>query len=626
MTIWSAEIKELEKLNEPISGRLPGLEKEMGQLLKTGDENVAMLYSRRCLEIIVTDLCETELKRDRKTEPLKGIIDKLHKEQKVPSYIITSMHGLNTLSTYGAHPKDFDPEQVKPALNNLAIIMKWYLRSRGIHIAVTPSSPEEEAETVEKRHLTDPARLEKSIAVLPFINDSPDQENTYFINGVMEEILNNLQKIKALRVISRTSAEQYRAQKKPISEIAEELGVNYIVEGSGQKYGNSFRLRAQLIKAERETHLWGESFQQKITEVEDIFNIQTQIAESIAAELKAVMSPEEKQRIEKIPATNLAVYEEYLKARSYWNDFTRESLNKALEFLNSAVEKDPDWAPLYAGLTQVWMGIQQMGYEPPSVAAPKIFENLNKALELDPDLAELHYFNACIANLMEWNWEKSEKEFLMALAINPNDSLSRVFYSQLLAVLNRNDEALAQGKLAYSLDPLNPNMKVWYTATLMAAGDFKTCMALAEEVEAVDPGNFLANNAILMAAYRTKEYEKVLRAEKYLLPVLILIEEDTFKEIERIYNKHGIVLAYNEIMKYLEKFAQNNPISPLDMAFRYITANQLDKAMDCIEKGFEIHDPAMTYIATKICNFDPLFKNPRFIAICEKMNLQLPQD
>ncbi|MCJ7526221.1 MAG: serine/threonine-protein kinase, partial [Candidatus Aminicenantes bacterium] len=119
-----------------------------------------------------------------------------------------------------------------------------------------------------------PDQPEKSIAVLPFINDSPDQENTYFINGVMEEILNNLQKIKALRVISRTSVEQYRERKKPVHEIAAELGVNYIVEGSAQKYGNAFRLRAQLIMAEHETHLWGESFQQKITDVEDIFNIQ----------------------------------------------------------------------------------------------------------------------------------------------------------------------------------------------------------------------------------------------------------------------------------------------------------------------------------------------------------------
>lgn len=625
MTIWSAEIKELEKLNEPISGRLPGLEKEMGQLLKTGDENVAMLYSRRCLEIIVTDLCETELKRARKTEPLKGIIDKLHKEEKVPSYIITSMHGLNTLSTYGAHPKDFDPEQVKPALINLAIIMKWYLRSRGIDITVTPSSPEEEAETVEKRHLTDQARLEKSIAVLPFINDSPDQENTYFINGVMEEILNNLQRIKDLRVISRTSAEQYRGQKKPISEIAEELGVKYIVEGSGQKYGNSFRLRAQLIMAEHESHLWGESFQQKITEVEDIFNIQTNIAENIAKELKAVISPEEKKLIEKIPSTNLTVYEEYLKARSYFGDFSRESLYKALEYLNSAIEKSPGWAPLYAGLTQVWMVIQQAGYEPPSITAPKIFENLNKALELDPDLAEAHYFNAMIAHLVEWNWEKSEKEFLKALAINPNDSLSRICYSQLLAaVLHRNDEALAQAELAFSLDPLNPIMKWLYAATLMATGDSKTSLSLAEEAAAADPSNIMANSCIIMAAYRLKEYDKVLRAEKYVLP--IPIEEDTFKEIERIYRESGIISAYEEILKRLEKFAENNYIQFLEMTYRYLFTNQPDKAMDWVEKGFEMHDPQMSYISSTIYYLDPLFGNPRFIAICEKMDLPIPKN
>ena len=213
MPIWSAEIKELERLNTSLAGHVPSLEKEMGLLLRTEDENVAMLYSRRCLEVIVTDLCETELKRPRKTEPLKGIIDKLNKEEKVPSYIITSMHGLNSLSTYGAHPKDFDPDQVKPALNNLAIIMKWYLTYKGIEISINPFSTEEEVITVGRKHIKDTTKLEKSVAVLPFINDSPDQENTYFINGVMEEILNNLQKMKDLRVISRTSAEQYRGQK-----------------------------------------------------------------------------------------------------------------------------------------------------------------------------------------------------------------------------------------------------------------------------------------------------------------------------------------------------------------------------------------------------------------------------
>jgi TolB-like protein len=265
------------------------------------------------------------------------------------------MHGLNTLSTYGAHPKDFDPEQVKPALNNLAIIMKWYLRYRGIEITVTPSSPVEEAETVEKRQLTYPVRFEKSIAVLPFINDSPDQENTYFINGVMEEILNNLQRIKDLRVISRTSAEQYRGQKKSISEIAQELGVNYIVEGSGQKYGNSFRLRAQLIMAEHESHLWGESFQQKITEVEDIFNIQTKIAETIADELKAVITPEEKQLIEKVPTSNNEAYEAYIKGRFYLQNPNQNNLDISQKHFELAIEKDPGYAHAYAGIAYIWL-------------------------------------------------------------------------------------------------------------------------------------------------------------------------------------------------------------------------------------------------------------------------------
>jgi hypothetical protein len=134
MTNWSGETKELDKLYESFKGHLPEIEKELEPLIKTQDANVVMLYSRRCLEVIITDLCETELKRPRKTEPLKGIIDKLNSEEKVPSYIIASMLGLNSLSTYGAHPKDFDPEQVKPVINNLAIIIKWYLKFKGYQI------------------------------------------------------------------------------------------------------------------------------------------------------------------------------------------------------------------------------------------------------------------------------------------------------------------------------------------------------------------------------------------------------------------------------------------------------------------------------------------------------------
>ena len=623
MAIWSAEIKELERLNVSLIGHFPELEKEMGQLVKTEDENVAMLYSRRCLEIIVTDLCEFELKRPRKTEPLKGIIDKLNKEEKVASYIVTSMHSLNSLSTYGAHPKDFDPEQVKPALSNLSIILKWYLKYKGIEILSKPSLAEEDAKVGIGKQVSDVTRLEKSVAILPFKNDSKDEENTYFINGLMEEILNNLQKIKDLRVISRTSVEQYRNQTKPIPEIAKELGVNYIVEGSGQKYGNSFRLRTQLIMAEHESHLWGESFQQKITNVEDIFNIQIRIAESIADELKAIISPEEKKLIEKIPAADLEVYDKYLKARSYWNDFTRESLFRAIEYLNSAIEKNPDWAPLYAGLAEVWIWIQQSGWEQPSVAGPKIIENLNKAMELDPDLAEVHYQVAVMAQLVEWDWKKSEKEFLKSLAINPNNPLSRLMYAQLLLILNRPDESLAQRELAISLDPLNFFTKLLYIGTLVQAGDCKASISLMEEALKVNPEDLNINQMLEIAAYKCKDYDKVIRSLKYGLP--FPFEEDKYKEIERIYRESGIVSAYEELMKHLEKITEKDYFGFFDMAFRYIFANQPDKAMNWIEKGFESHDPLMTYITKSAQILEPLFGNPRFIAICEKMKLPLPK-
>jgi len=619
MAIWTVEIKEIERVNESLKGHFPELEKEVGQLVKTEDENVAMLYSRRCLEVIVTDLCECELKRPRKTEPLKGIIDKLNKEEKVASYIVTSMHSLNSLSTYGAHPRDFDPEQVKPAISNLAIILKWYLKYKGIEILRKSSIAEEDVIAGIGKQAPDATKLEKSVAILPFKNDSKDEENTYFINGLMEEVLNNLQKIKDLRVISRTSVEQYRNQTKPIPEIAKELGVNYIVEGSGQKYGSSFRLRVQLIMAEHESHLWGESFQKTITEVEDIFNIQIKIAESIAEELKVVISPGEKKLIEKIPAADIEVYDEYLKARSYWTDFTKESLYKAVEYLTRAIEKNPNWAPLYAGLAEVWIWIQQAGWEQASVAGPIIFQNLNKAMELDPDLAEVHYQCAVSAQLVEWDWKKSEKEFLKSLAINPNNPLARLMYAQLLLILNRPDESLAQRELAISLDPLNPVTKLIYMGTLVQAGECKASLSLLEEAWATNPEDLNYNALIELAAYMCKDFDRVIRSLKYALP--FPFEENKYKEIERIYRESGIVSAYEELMKYMEKFADANYIGFFDMTYRYIIANQSDKAMDWIEKGFESHDPLMSYITQTAHILEPLFGNPRFIAICEKMNL-----
>jgi adenylate cyclase len=463
----------------------------------------------------------------------------------------------------------------------------------------------------------------KSIAVLPFKNLSNDPDQQYFSDGMMEEILDRLFKIGDLKVISRTSSMHYKNTDKSIKEIARELGVASIIEGSVRRIGNNVRIAVQLIDAGTDTHLWSEMYNADLGNLSSIFIIQSEVAQSVARELKAVISPQEIKLIEKIPAIDIDVYDEYLKARSYFSDYSRESLYKAIEYLNSAIEKKPDWAPLYAGLAEIWIWIQQDGWETPSVAGPKIVENLNKAMELDPDLAEVHYQSAVMAQLVEWDWGKSEKEFLKSLAINPNNALTRLMYAQLLLILNRSDESLAQREIAISLDPLNPVTKLMYIGTLVQAGDCKTSLPLFEEALFANPEEYNLNGMLLVAAYKCEDYDKVIRSLKYGLP--IPFEEEKYKEIKRIYDVSGIVPAFEELMKYMEKYAEKNYVGFVFWAFGYIVANKPDKAMEWIEKGFESHDPLMTYITKSAQIFEPLFGNPRFIAICEKMNLPLPK-
>ena len=303
----------------------------------------------------------------------------------------------------------------------------------------------------------------------------------------MEEILNNLQKIKDLRVISRTSVEQYRGQSKPISEIAEELGVNYIVEGSGQKYGSSFRLRAQLIMAHMETHFWGESFQQKITEVEDVFNIQIKIAESIASELKAAISPEEKELIAKIPTKDNQAYEAYLKGKFYLQNPSQNNLDISQKHFELAIEKDCGYALAYTGIAYIWLIRQQMGFTIPEEAGAKIMEAILKAEELDSNIAEIHVMKACINYLGVWDWNTSESEFRKAIEINPNHAEAHGLYAQLLYILGRPEEAIKHSELSAKLDPLNQLVKMWYGFNFLYEKRYDETISIYREVLQTGP-------------------------------------------------------------------------------------------------------------------------------------------
>jgi len=384
MSIWSAEIKELEKLYESLKGHLPGLEKELERLVKADDENMILLYSRRCLEVIITDLCECELKRDRGTEPLKGIIDKLNKDKKVPSHIITSMDHLNSLSAYGAHPKDFEPEQLKPVLVNLDIIIKWYLKYKEPDSDIKVKLPKEithgikRTENVKKEITISRKRLagilggsigiiasvvavlyfsniigksrqikelEKSIAVLPFFNNSPDTSNIYLCNGIMDDILTQLHKIGDLNVKSRTSAERYRILDKDIIRIGKELGVSYIIEGSVSKLGDNLQITVQLINVKNGNHLWAEPFNGKYTT--EIFDFLNNVAKKVASSVNAVITPTEEKRIDTRTTNEIAAYD--LTKRGHemirkWR-FTKDTLTLKLanNLLDQSLKVDPEY-------------------------------------------------------------------------------------------------------------------------------------------------------------------------------------------------------------------------------------------------------------------------------------------
>jgi TolB-like protein len=458
----------------------------------------------------------------------------------------------------------------------------------------------------------------KGLVVLPFENYTGDEHLDYVADGMHASLIGDMGKLGALRVIGKTSSSVFKNSGKSAPEIARELHVDALVEPTVTCYGDSVCIQIRVITPfPEEKQLWVADYREDRSKIMSLYN---RIAKQIADELMIELTPEEERLLAKTGIVNREAYDQYLRGLYYLEDLDRESLMKAMEYLNNAVEKDPDWAPLYTGLTLVWASIAQMGFESPEVAGPKIFENLNKALELDPDNADSHFISGEMAFLVEWDWEKGEKELLKSLAINPSNAIARVIYAQLLSMLQRPDEARIQGQMGINVDPLNPIIQLQFSGALMCIGDCENALAYAEKVTTDDPGNFLANGLIENEAFRCGDYDKVMKAAKYIVPARGVV----FSKVERIYEEQGFDAAYEEILRQLEEIAKSEYIDPVEMAIRYIMVNQLDKAMDWIERGFEIHCQSMPYIVTHSLLCEPLFDNPRFISIVQKMNLPLP--
>ncbi len=294
---------------------------------------------------------------------------------------------------------------------------------------------------------------QKSIAVLPFDNLSRDPDNAYFCEGVQDEILTRLAKVADLKVISRTSTQKYKSAPDNLREIAKQLGVMHVVEGSVQKSNDQVRVTVQLINAMTDAHLWAEIYDRNLT---DIFAVESDVAKTIADTLQAKLTGSEKISIAKTPTVNPEAYELYLKGRFFWNKRTAADLRKGIDYFNQATSKDPGYALAYAGLADSYVILSVFGAASPQDSIPQARAAAKKALELDDTLAEAHASSGRIAGPYDFEFDRSIAEFERAIQLNPNYAMAHHWLSWgPLTALGRFDRAIAEGKRAVELDPLS---------------------------------------------------------------------------------------------------------------------------------------------------------------------------
>jgi len=463
----------------------------------------------------------------------------------------------------------------------------------------------------------------QSLVILPFENFTGDDQLEYFVSGMHASLIGDMGRISGLRVIGRTSSNIFRGRDMSVPQIASELKVDAAVEASVMCLGNdTICLKLQVIKPfPEEKQIWVADYR---VNRKDLLNWYNQATRQIADQMKVQLTPEEERLLAKSRAVERDAFDAYLRSQQYWGDFSPERFHDIKDYLNNAIEKDPDWAPLYLARANYWMWLVQWGLEQPSVALPIASKNLSQALELDPDLPGAHHLVGWIAFVSEWDWTKAEREFLKALAINPNDAESRIYYAHLLCVLDRQDEAIPQARLALELDPLNPLIQILYSTTQLFIDWCEADQTQIEKLLADDPNNYGANVVLNYLSSYCGDYETAIRTEKRMLQTILgeQFEDDTWKQIERIFIEKGYRAAYDKIVSIYEELYSPESL-PMELAIVYAKANRYDKVMDMVEQGYKIRDHTIPYLTTAY-DFEPLYDNPRFIKILKKLNLPLP--
>jgi adenylate cyclase len=454
---------------------------------------------------------------------------------------------------------------------------------------------------------------EKSIAVLPFESLSEDKANAYFAEGIQEEILTRLSKIAALKVISRTSTQHYKSAPENLPEIANQLGVAHILEGSVQKSGDAVRVNVQLIKAANDSHLWADTFDRKLT---DVFAIESEIAKSIADTLKAKLTGSEEHAISARPTENTEAHQLYLKGRYFWNKRTGPDLQTAIDYFKQAIDQDSNYALAYAGLADSYVLLPYFGAGTLQQSIPPAKAAAQKALELDPTLAEPH---STLGQILYYDFDffQSKKEFERAIALDPNDATAHQWFGiGPLIVTGEFDPAIAEGKRAVELDPLSLVINTDLGVDYSMARRYPEAIEQFNKTLAMDPRFYYARFSFGMALQFNGQLAEAIA--EYKKAVDLTDDPFVLAWLAQGYAKAGQRDEALKLLAQMEQLATKRYVGAWSFAIVHVALGEKGKAIDELDRAYrERSDPYITFIKVGPL-FDPLRGDPRFQALLAK--------
>jgi TolB-like protein/DNA-binding winged helix-turn-helix (wHTH) protein/Tfp pilus assembly protein PilF len=461
-----------------------------------------------------------------------------------------------------------------------------------------------------------PSTVIRSLAVLPLESLSNDPSQDYFADGMTDELISDLGQISALRVISRTSVMTYKHARKPLPQIARELNVDAVVEGTVLRSGDQVRITAQLIEASTDKHLWSQSYQ---GELRDTLALQSKVAGAIAEQIRINLNPQEQAALKTTKVVNPQAYESYLKGRYFWNKRTADGLKVALAYFNEAIDEDPKYAQAYSGLADTYalLGDWQYAVMTPKEAFPKAKAAAIKALELDSALGEAHNSLAFCFDAFDWDLDSAEKEFRQAIELNPGYATAHHWYAWHLSVLGRNDEAIAEMRKAESLDPLSLIINADLAELLVIAHFYDESMRQSRKTIEMDPSFALAHNQ-LAQAYLKKHMDEEAVAELQKAVQLSGGSPTCIASLARAYAASGKRSEALKLLSDLKKHSVPSYSNASEISVIYAALGDQDQAMNWLEKGYEERFNPSVLLRP---GFDPLRSDPRFQDLVRRIGL-----